>query len=90
MSELESDKNLPAIDGFDGIENEAVENEEGQASNNRLIQGRRLAFTNDYGWLINGDEEFPKDRELVVIDSVRVVQKWVAQKAGCGHLCRVS
>jgi hypothetical protein len=82
MSELESDKNLPAIDSFDGIENDAVEDEEGQASNNHLIQGRRLAFTNDYLWLIDDDEEFPKDRELVVIDTIRLVQKWVDKKPG--------
>jgi hypothetical protein len=81
MSDSENEeegKNLPAVvDGFDGVENDGVEDEEGQPSNNRVIQGSRLGFTNDFTWVTGDDEEFPKTRELVILDTVRVVQKWV-------------
>jgi hypothetical protein len=70
-------KNLPAPDGFDDAE-DRTEGEDEQHS--RVIQGERLVFTNEAKWLIGGDEEFPKDRELVVVDTVRVVQKWIDQR----------
>ena len=81
-SDDETKKNLPAVDGFDGIENDGVEDEEGQLSTDRVIQGKRLGFTNDFVWMIGNDEEFPEGRELVVIDTVRLVQKWVDKKPG--------
>ena len=79
MSDSENDetnKNLPVVDGFDGVENDGVEDEEGRPSNSRVIQGTRLGFNNDYTWTAD-DEVFPEARELVVIDTARVVQKWV-------------
>jgi hypothetical protein len=70
-------KNDLPTDGFDGVEDTGIEDAEGgRPSTNRVIQGARFSFTNDYVWEID-DEEFPKDRELVVVDTVRVVQKWV-------------
>ena len=77
MEDVEVKKTLLVADGFDGVENDDVENSEGQPSNKRIIQGDRLSFTVDYKWLINDAEEFPKDRELVVIDVIRYAQKWV-------------
>jgi hypothetical protein len=53
------------VDGFDGVENDSVQDEEGRPSSNRVIQGSRLGFANDYKWLIGDDEEFSKTRELV-------------------------
>jgi hypothetical protein len=47
-SENETNKNLPTIDGFDGVENDGIEDEEGRPSNSRVIQGTRLGFNNDY------------------------------------------
>lgn len=86
MNDSENDeagKNLPAVaDGFDGVENDGVEDEEGQPANNRVVQGTRLGFSNDFVWLIHDDEEFPKTRELCVMDTARVVQKWVNKMPG--------
>ena len=78
----EAGKNLRAIDGFDGVENDGVEDEEGQPSNSRVVQGTRLAFGTDYAWTTGDGEKFPKTRELVVIDTARVVQKWVDNMPG--------
>jgi hypothetical protein len=72
----EVNKNAPVVDGFDGVENDGVEGDEGKPSNARVIQGKLLEFTIDYRWLAN-DEEFPKTRELVVVDTTRIVQKWI-------------
>jgi hypothetical protein len=74
-------KNLPAVlDGFDEIENEGVEGEDDGQQGGRIIQGTRLLFTNDFAWMTSDDEEFPTDRELAVVDTTRVAQKWVDQK----------
>jgi hypothetical protein len=42
----------------------------------RVIQGMRLAFTNDYTWVDNNGEKFPPDRELLLMRHRRVLQKW--------------
>lgn len=70
-------ENLPAVDGFDDAEDRTEGVEEQQSG--RIIQGERLRFTNDFVWVTGDDEEFPKDRELVVLDTVRLVQKWIDQ-----------
>ena len=71
-------KNLPAtVDGFDDVE-DGVEGADEQRSD-RVIQGERLTFSNDFVWLTGDDEEFPEERELLVVDTVKVVQKWVNQ-----------
>jgi hypothetical protein len=74
-------KNLPAIpfDDFDTIENEGVEGDDAEQSN-RVIQGTRLTFGNDFIWMTSDDEEFPVDRELVVVETHRCLQKWVDRK----------
>jgi hypothetical protein len=73
-------KNLPVLDGFDEIENEGVEGEDEGQQGGRIIQGTRLLFTNDFVWMTSDDEEFSRGRELAVVDTTRVVQKWVDQK----------
>jgi hypothetical protein len=56
------------VDGFD------TQNDTAQGR--RVIQGTRLAFTNDFMWVDNNEEETPKDREFLVVDRARVLQKW--------------
>jgi hypothetical protein len=78
----------PPLDAFDfdtRVE-EGVEGGDAQlASAPRVIEGGRLSFSNDFVWLLGGVEEFPKDRELVVVDTIRLVQKWV-DKMPAGHI----
>src|SRR6516165_10808803 len=56
----DGNKNLPAhgpLD-FDEIEDERVEGDDTEQSN-RVIQGTRLVFGNDFVWMTSDDEEFP-------------------------------
>jgi len=63
------------LDGFDAF-NDAVEGEEGRASGS-LIQGERIAFTNQATWEIAGSNtKLPSDLELLVWNVERVVNKW--------------
>jgi hypothetical protein len=73
-------KALIERDGFDDTE-DGVEGAGEQQYDGRVIQGEKLKFSNDSVWLTPDDEEFPADRELCVIDTQRVVQKWVEQVA---------
>jgi hypothetical protein len=59
------------LDGFD-VDAEKQDNDAKQ----RVIQGVRLRFTNDFVWTDDDEEEIPKDLELVVVDRQRVLQKW--------------
>jgi hypothetical protein len=78
MTDDEVNDNLPAVDGFDDAEDRT----EGQGQqSDRVVQGDRLKFTNDSIWVTGDDEEFAKDRELVVVDTGRVIQKWRDQNA---------
>jgi hypothetical protein len=70
MSEL---MKLPErIDAFDVDAADA-------AQDRRVIQGVRLRFTNDFTWINDDDQEIASDLELVVVDRVRVLQKWINQ-----------
>jgi hypothetical protein len=60
------------LDGFDSDTDES--------QSRRVIQGSRLAFTNDFEWVDSNDEPVPRDRELIMVDRVRVLQKWIDQK----------
>jgi len=60
------------LDGFDSDADEP--------QSRRVIQGTRLAFTNDFDWVDNNDETMSRDRELIMVDRVRVLQKWIDQK----------
>jgi hypothetical protein len=74
------EKNPPVtIDGFDDDE-DGVEGEDERHSG-RVIQGEKLSFSNDFVWLTADDEEVPATRELCVVDTQRVVQKWVDKTA---------
>jgi hypothetical protein len=61
--------NATRADGFDddGTENDFV----------RVIQGEKISFTNESVWVNADDEEVAPDRELVVVDIARVLQKWI-------------
>ena len=77
-SDDEDAKKLPAVvDGFDDAE-DRTEGEDEQRSD-RVIQGEKLSFSNDFVWLTSDDEEFPDKRKLCVIDTQKLVQKWVNQ-----------
>jgi hypothetical protein len=65
------------VDGFEQF-TDAVEGDDSPAE--RLIVGPLVKFTNDSAWVTNGDEELPRDLELVVINVARVVQKWVDKR----------
>jgi hypothetical protein len=74
-------KNVPAVsfDDFDIVENEAVEDTDDKQSD-RVIQGTRLVFTNDFVWETSDEEEFPGNRELVVVETLRILQKWIEHR----------
>jgi hypothetical protein len=59
------------LDGFDSDADEP--------QSRRVIQGTRLAFTNDFEWVDSNDETILRDRELIMVDRVRVLQKWIDQ-----------
>src|SRR6516165_6585134 len=59
------------LDGFDSDADES--------QSRRVIQGVRVAFTNDFEWVDNNDETMLRDRELIMVDRVRVLQKWIDQ-----------
>ena len=60
-----------ALDGFD------IDADESQSR--RVIQGVRVAFTNDFEWVDNNDETISPNRELIMVDRTRVLQKWIDQ-----------
>jgi hypothetical protein len=63
------------LDGFDVFEG-AVEGEEGRTSAG-LIQGERIAFTNEAVWVVaSSGITLPSDLELLLWDILRVVNKW--------------
>jgi hypothetical protein len=67
-------KSVQVLDGFDGFEDGV----EGDGQQDRVIQGSLVKFTNEAEWM-NGEEALPPDRELVVVNVGRVVQKWKDQ-----------
>ena len=58
-------------DGFDDAD-------EGQQSA-RVIQGAKIAFSNDGKWVNAEDEVLPAELEVVAVKIGRVLQKWIAQ-----------
>jgi hypothetical protein len=59
------------VDGFD-----ADIDEEDGGGPPRVVQGVKVRFTNDYSWVDANEDEIPPDRELIVADRQRVLQKW--------------
>jgi hypothetical protein len=64
----------PSTDSFEGFE-DGIEGKEEQQSG-RIIQGEKVKFTNEAMWVIGEDDELPAGLELVVVNILRVVQKW--------------
>src|SRR6478672_4921223 len=58
------------VDGFD--------DDDGAAEGDfvRVIQGEKWSFSNEGAWLNADGEEISPDREVVVVDIARVLQKW--------------
>jgi hypothetical protein len=84
MSNEKEVPKLPLVDGFDNTEDGVEGDNSAGLSTQRMIHGERLTFSNDFLWLLGEDVEFPKDRELVVIDTLRLAQKWI-DKRPAGH-----
>jgi hypothetical protein len=53
-----------------------IEGEEDRSPAGRVIQGTRIAFTNEATWVDSAGQELPADLELIVVDIARIVQKW--------------
>jgi hypothetical protein len=71
MTDELTNPNAARVDGFDddSAEDDFV----------RVIQGEKWAFTNEGTWM-NADEKLiSPDREVVVVDVKRVLQKWLDQ-----------
>jgi hypothetical protein len=62
-------KTPETVDGLDTTDDD-------QLRGQRVIQGMRLAFTNDFIWVDTNDEQFPSDRQLLLMSHRRVLQKW--------------
>src|SRR5262249_42612109 len=45
-----------------------------------MIHGTLIKFTNEGEWVTGNGDPMPRDQELIVIDLVRAVQKWVDGK----------
>ena len=65
----------PVADGFD---------DEREDQQTRVIQGEKWQFTNDLIWVNSDEEEIPPDREVVVVNIARVLQKWIEQQPVAG------
>jgi hypothetical protein len=81
MSDIEN-KKLPAAnfapDGFSGYD-DRVEGED-RPQGGGIIKGMLIKFSNTAAWIDTNDNELPAGLELVVIDVIRVVQKWIDQQ----------
>jgi hypothetical protein len=67
-------KEMTAVDNFDGWDDtvEGVDRPEGAG----VIQGTLLKFSNEAKWVTRDDDEMPSDLELIIVDVIRVVQRW--------------
>ena len=77
-SENKPPATLATFDGFSGYE-DRVEGENRQQGGS-VIKGMLVKFTNDAAWIDTNDDELPAELELVVVDVLRVVTKFVDQK----------
>jgi hypothetical protein len=86
MSANEEDKKPPAtitpLDGFDGFtdEVEGVDDNDDQGASSHIIKGAMIKFTNEARWVTRDDEEISPDLELVAVDVLRIVQKWIGKR----------
>jgi len=70
-------KQVVDLDGFRGFTDQIEGDEDGQSSS--LFQGKRIKFTNDYNWMVNG-VRLPDTFEAVVTEVLRCVLKWHPDK----------
>ena len=66
-----------ALDGFSGF-NEEVEGAD-RPQGGSVIHGTLIKFTSEAEWVTGNGDEMSRERELIVVDMVRIVQKWVDQ-----------
>ena len=66
-----------ALDGFSGF-NEEVEGAD-RPQGGPVIHGTLIKFTSEAEWVTGNGDEMSRERELIVVDMVRIVQKWVDQ-----------
>jgi hypothetical protein len=67
-----------ALDGFSGF-NEEVEGDD-RPQGGSMIHGTLVKFTSEAEWVTGNGDPMSRERELIVIDLVRAVQKWVDGK----------
>jgi hypothetical protein len=68
-----------ALDGFSGF-NEEVEGDDRQQGGS-MIQGTLIKFTSEAEWVTGNGDEMSRKQELIPIDIVRAVQKWIDRKS---------
>ena len=66
-----------ALYGFSGF-NEEVEGAD-PPQGGSVIHGTLIKFTSEAEWVTGNGDEMSRERELIVVDMVRIVQKWVDQ-----------
>jgi hypothetical protein len=66
------------LDGFSGFV-EGVEGDD-RPQGGAVIQGTLIKFSNEAEWVTGDGDELSQDRELVAVDTIRIVQKWIDQK----------
>ena len=64
---------MVANDGLD------IFRDDDESGGGSLIKGMKLKFTNEAKWEA-GEEEIAADHEFIVVEILRVVQKWIDQK----------
>jgi hypothetical protein len=71
-------KQLPttALDGFTGF-NDSVEGDDERSQGGSMVQGTRIKFSADGKWLTAAGDAMSLERELIVVDIVRTIVKWV-------------
>jgi hypothetical protein len=78
ITKIQEPKELSKVeepDSFAGYRDDIEGDDRGPSD--QLIQGRLIKFTNEFEWVTRDDEQVPPDLELVAVEVVRVVQKWV-------------
>jgi hypothetical protein len=74
ITNILENQNLPSVIVGDGSENHPEGDERSQ---NRVIQGTIVKFTNTAEWVTRDEEKLSADQELIATGILRVLQKWV-------------
>jgi hypothetical protein len=69
---------VTTIDVWDGFTDD-VEGTETEGQAGRVIQGDKIAFTNEVIWVMRDGEQISPEREFIAVNVNRVVQKWEGQ-----------